>query len=185
MQPGKSTPRLRLYRFGLELDERFELLLGDVPFAGIDQCVMHPLAQRDQVCHIQSGVFELGRTQWSLGPVGCAMSFAERDGELLLDECGQIHPLETKKPAGQLGVEEASWVQIEFTQTWQILCCGMQDPLVGCDGIGEVGKIRHRDRIDEPQAGTFSVYLDEVRPLAVPKSRGSFGIDGNRARSCA
>ena len=104
------------------------------------------------------------------------MLFGEVQPERVFDHGTQADTGHAGKARTELGVEEGGWIEAHLTQAGQILARGVQYPLLGADGLLQLGERADRGGIEEKGAGTPTEDLDQVGPLRVTEPTCSLGI---------
>ena len=75
-----------------------------------------------------------------------------------------------EKTGGEFGVEDLRRLEVLLPKGGQVLAGGVEDPGDVSDRLLQRRQIAHRRRVDEEDAGTAPVHLDEIRPLRVAEA---------------
>ena len=152
MQAAQPAPRLLARRLGRALQDRAELLGGELGLALLDELGGQHVADVDEVLDIERGVFQPGLGKGARRPVGRRVRLRERDAECVLDDRAEADALVPEQARGQLGVEDRGGLEAEFAQRRQILARRVQHPLLVADRGLQRAEVADRRRVEEEDA---------------------------------
>ncbi|MPM89997.1 hypothetical protein SDC9_137113 [bioreactor metagenome] len=114
------------------------------------------------------------------------MLLEKPDAAVPADQRGQTHLWQSEQACGQFGVEELHRTQPQLHQIGQVLGGRMDDPLLVADQLLQGCQLRDLgliglecSRIDQYDARTGTLELQQVGLGRVPEALRAFNIDGD------